>query len=55
MSGKGKEPLERKNTSQATPQPHPDFVLRHDQAVPQSPKEDVQNEEQEEHSGKSGT
>lgn len=55
MGDQGKELAERKNPSQATPQPHPDFVLRHDQAITQFPKVDVQNKEQEEHPGKSGT
>jgi hypothetical protein len=54
MSEQGKEPSERNNPSQATPQPHPDFVLRHDQAVLKPAKEDVQNKGQEEHPKKSG-
>ena len=42
MTDQSKEPRERNNPSQATPQPHPayhtDFKLRHDQADARPPK-----------------
>jgi hypothetical protein len=48
MSDPREEPRERNNPSQATPQPHPDFIIRHDKAVQPDTHEEAQNKEQQE-------
>ena len=54
MTEQSKEPRERNNPSQATPNPLPDYKIRHDLADAKPPKNDVQNKGEEENQ-KSGT
>jgi hypothetical protein len=53
ITDQSKEPRERNNPSQATPNPHPDYKIRHDLADAKPPKKENLSKEQERK--KSGT
>jgi hypothetical protein len=45
MSDEREEQPEGNNPSHATPRPHPDFIIRHDQAIKQNTKEEAPKNE----------
>lgn len=48
MNENREEPPEGNNPSQATPQPHPHFIIRHDEVVQQNSNEETPEKQERE-------